>query len=688
MLRSSLLIAALMAAVPAVAESVVKTDNVEARLVAETPNAVPGGTISVALRLNIREHWHTYWSYAGDSGEATTVEWTLPDGVTAGPLQFPYPHRIEVPPLVNFGYEGTVLHLTDLQIPASAKPGDTIALKADAVWLVCAEVCIPEEGVLTLDLPVAADAGTADAATAAEFAAARAAMPTPSPWPATASVDGSTLTLRLDAPQLAEAGLASAVLFPQSGGYIKNAAPQTVETSGGSLTISTEVGRRFSTPEKAAEVKSVPAVIVTTGSDGVTHAFTLEAPVTAAAPASAPGGEGALTVPVALLFAFLGGLILNLMPCVFPVLSMKALALAKKGGDTRAARIGGLAYTAGVVASFLAIAGLLIALRAGGEQVAWGFQLQSPIVVAGLALLFFVIGLNLMGVFEVGGRIQNIGSGLGKGDGATASFLTGVLAAVVAAPCTAPFMAGAVGAAISQPPAIALAIFGALGLGMAAPYLALAYSPALIRLMPKPGTWMVRLKQVLAFPMFGSAAWLLWVLVIQAGPNVLVLVLAAFIIAAFGLWLWGLSQRGEAGVKTRILAGLTAVPVLAAVAMARPSEPSGLISEAYTPLRLEELLKEGKPVFVNLTAAWCVTCLVNEEVALSGQGLADAFRQNGITYLKGDWTNRDPDITKLLERHGRAGVPLYLYYAAGKSEPVVLPQLLTEGIVIAALTGS
>ncbi|MFT3809719.1 MAG: protein-disulfide reductase DsbD family protein [Micropepsaceae bacterium] len=689
MFRSSLLIAALLAlAAPATAESVVKTDNVEARLVAETPNAVPGATISVALRLDIREHWHTYWSYAGDSGEATTVDWTLPEGVTAGPLQFPYPHRIEVPPLVNFGYEGTVLHLTDLHIPASAKPGDIIALKADAVWLVCAEVCIPEEGVLTLDLPVAAEAGSADTATAAEFAAARAALPTPSPWPATVSVDGKTLTLRLDAPELSRAGLSKAVLFPASGGYIRNAAPQTVETSGGSLTIATETGRRFSTPEKAAEVKSVPAVIVATGSDGVTHAFTLEAPVTTGATAATPGGEGALSVPVAILFAFLGGLILNLMPCVFPVLSMKALALAKKGGDTRAARIGGLAYTAGVVASFLAIAGLLIALRAGGEQVAWGFQLQSPIVVAGLALLFFVIGLNLMGVFEVGGRIQNIGSGLGKGDGATASFLTGVLAAVVAAPCTAPFMAGAVGAAISQPPVVALAIFGALGLGMAAPYLALAYSPALIRLMPKPGTWMVRLKQVLAFPMFGSAAWLLWVLVIQAGPNVLVLVLAAFIVAAFGLWLWGLAQRGEAGLKTKILAGLTAIPVIAAVAMAQPAPSSGLTHEAYSPARLEELLKEGRPVFVNLTAAWCVTCLVNEEVALSGQGLADAFAQGGITYLKGDWTNRDPDITRLLEQHGRAGVPLYLFYPAGKTEPVVLPQLLTEGIVIDALKGT
>lgn len=685
MLRlAALFVASLAFAAPAMADSVVRTNNVEARLVAETPNAVPGGTVTVALRLQIREHWHTYWSYAGDSGEATTIDWTLPEGVTAGPLQFPYPERIEVPPLVNFGYEGTVLHLTDIQIPAGAKPGDTIALKGEAVWLVCAEVCIPEEGVLTLDLPVAAEAGEADP----DFAAARAAMPTPSPWPATASVEGKTLTVRLNAPELAKAGLEKAVLFPASGGYIRNAAAQTVETGGGALTIATETGRRFATPEKAAEVKSIPAVIVATGSDGVTHAFTLDAPLVAAPGGGTVPGEGGLSVWTAILFAFLGGLILNLMPCVFPVLSMKALALAKKGGDAPGARAGGIAYTAGVVASFLAIAGLLIALRAGGEQVAWGFQLQSPIVVAALALLFFAIGLNLMGVFEVGGRIQNLGAGLGKGDGVTGSFLTGVLAAIVAAPCTAPFMAGAVGAAIAQPAPVALAIFGALGLGMAAPYLALAFSPALIRLMPKPGTWMVRLKQVLAFPMFGSAAWLLWVLVIQAGPNVLALVLAAFILAGFALWLWGLAQRGEAGLKTKILAGLTAVPVVAAVAMATPAPPSGLVHEAYTPARLEELLKAGKPVFVNLTAAWCVTCLVNEEVALSGQGLADAFAARGITYLKGDWTNRDPEITRLLEAHGRAGVPLYLFFAAGRREPVVLPQLLTEGIVIDAVSGS
>jgi len=686
MRRSLPLIAALLVLTgQAAAADVVKTDNVEARLVAETPAAVPGGTVTVALRLQIREHWHTYWTYPGDSGEATTIDWTLPEGVTAGPLQFPYPVRIDVPPLVNFGYEGTVLHLTDIKIPDSAKPGDTITLKGDAVWLVCDEVCIPEEGVLTLDLPVAAAAGTADPAIAAEFAATRAALPTPSPWPGTASVDGSTITFRVNAPELARAGLASAVLFPTKGGYIKNAAPQSVSTGGGGVSVSTETGRRFATPQKAAEVTSIEAVLVATGSDGITHAFTFDAPVVAG---PAGGGEGQLSVWMAIVFAFVGGFILNLMPCVFPVLSMKALALAKKGGNPSAARIGGLAYTGGVVLSFLAIAGVLIALRAGGEEVAWGFQLQSPIVVAGLALLFFAIGLNLMGVFEVGGSIQNIGSGLGRGEGATASFMTGVLAAVVAAPCTAPFMAGAVGAAISQPPVVALAIFAALGLGMAAPYLALAFSPALIRLMPKPGTWMVRMKQVLAFPMFASAAWLLWVLVIQAGPNVLALVLAAFILAAFGFWLWGLAQRGEAGLKTKILAGLMAVPVVAAVAMARPAPQGGLISEAYSPARLDELLKAGKPVFVNLTAAWCVTCLVNEEVALSGQGLADAFAKGGITYLKGDWTNRDPEITRLLEAHGRAGVPLYLFFPAGKTEPVVLPQLLTEGIVIAALSGS
>jgi thiol:disulfide interchange protein DsbD len=681
----SLIAAALALAATAGAQE----PNVRAQLVAETEGVQPGGTVTVALRFEIREHWHTYWSYAGDSGEATAVTWSLPDGVTAGPLQFPYPHRIDVGPLTNFGYEGTVLHLTDVKVPTTATPGTVLSIKADAVWLVCDEICIPEEAQLNLDVPVVEGTPPPNRANATEFAATRAALERPSPWSAHFAVSGDRLSVTLDAPDLARAGLKSAILFPYAGGFLKNSAAQAVGMHDGVLTVSTEAGRRFATPEKAAAVTTIPAILVVTGSDGQTQAFAFEA-TRGSAPA---GGEAALSVWTALGFAFLGGLILNLMPCVFPILSMKALALAKKGGDISLARTGGLAYTAGVVLSFIGLATALLALRGAGEAVGWGFQLQSPAVVAGLALLFFAIGLNLMGVFEVGGSLQNVGARQ-TGNGIAGSFLTGVLAAVVATPCTAPFMAGAIGVAIAQPAPVAIAIFAALGLGMAAPYLALTLSPSLVRGLPRPGAWMERLKQVLAFPMFGSAAWLLWVLSIQAGPNALALAFAATILAGFALWLWGLAQRGQAGSFARgaavvaaaaVIAALVVAPQTAAPAVAADQQGSGPVSEPYSAARLELLLGEGKPVFVNLTAAWCVTCLVNEEVALSGQGLARAFEQQGIVYLKGDWTNRDAAITALLEQHGRAGVPLYLVYRAGSRTPEILPQILTESIVLDAI---
>jgi thiol:disulfide interchange protein DsbD len=684
----------LAGAAAALEGAAVRTPNVEARLVAETDGVRPGGTVTLALRLQIREHWHTYWLNPGDSGEPTAIDWTLPDGVAAGPLQFPYPSRIEVGPLVNFGYGGTVLHLADLTAPADAAPGTTIPLKAHAVWLVCDDICIPEEASLTLDLPVLAAPAPADAAHASEFAATRAALPAPSPWPAAFALQNGTLAIALDAPELARANLAAAILFPAAAGYIKNAAPQTVDIRDGRLVIAAEAGRHFATPEKAAKVAAIPAVLVLTGQDGQTRAFELTA-TPGPVPAPAAPREGALSLWTALGFAFLGGLILNLMPCVFPVLSMKALALAKKGGgDLAGARAGGFAYTAGVVLSFLALGGALVALRGAGEAVGWGFQLQSPLVVAALALVFFAIGLNLMGVFEVGTRLQTAG-GARTGEGLAGSFLTGVLAAVVAAPCTAPFMGGAIFTALTQPVPVALTIFAALGLGMAAPYLALTLSPGLVRLMPKPGLWMVRLKQVLAFPMFGSAAWLVWVLSLSAGPQALALVLAAFVVAGFALWLWGVIQQSGGGWMARgaaasaalaVLAALAILPGLAAPAASAASEPgSGPKWEAYTPARLDALRAEGKPVFVNLTAAWCVTCLVNEEVALSSPRLAAAFEKAGIVYLKGDWTNRDADISRLLEAHGRAGVPLYLYFAPGAAEPAILPQFLTEGIVTDAL---
>lgn len=693
MRRTLLLFAAalgLFGSLAAQDQSAVQTDHVKARLIAETDGVQPGGTVTIALRLDIIEHWHTYWTYAGDSGEATHIDWTLPEGVSAGALQFPYPERIEVGPLVNFGYEGTVLHLTDITIPKTATPGQSIALRADVTWLVCADVCVPEEGSLALDIPVMGSPPAPDAASAGDFAATRDKLALPSPWPAEFRESAGTITIAVKSPDLAKAEPRSVVLFPSEGGYIKNAAKQTVETRDDALVVTTEAGRRFATPEKAAKVTAMPLVMVVTGTDGKTQAFS----VSATPGAVAASGE-ALSIWVALLSAFVGGLILNLMPCVFPVLSMKALSLAGKGGDPRGARIGGLTYTAGVVVSFIVLAGVLIALRQAGQAIGWGFQLQSPLVVSILALLFFAIGLNLMGVFEVGGRIQNLGAGVARKDGPFASFLTGVLAAVVAAPCTAPFMAGAIGTAISQPAPIALTIFAALGLGMAFPYLLLAFWPGLIRRLPKPGVWMERLKQVLAFPMFASAVWLMWVLTLQAGANVVALVLGAMVVAAFGLWLWGLTQRGEGGWLARTASAVAAALTIAAVivvpqtavsaAAGAGGETSGPVSEAYSPVRLEGLLKEGKPVFVNLTAAWCVTCLWNEESTLSTAAVADAFKSSGIVYLKGDWTNADPDITRLLEKFGRVGVPLYLYYRPGQQTPKILPQLLTESIVLDAI---
>lgn len=693
--RMLAMLAATVALAPgARADAVSQTDHVKAQLVAETNGVKPGGTVSVALRLDIIDHWHTYWTYPGDSGEATAIDWTLPAGVTAGPLQFPAPERIEIGPLVNYGYEHTILHLTDIAIPATVAAGQSIPLKADVTYLVCADVCVPEEASLTLDLPVVAAPPPSDPAVKAEFDAARAALPVPSPWPASYHVEGNAISLTLNAPDLAKAGLKSVILFPSEGGYIKNAARQAVTMDDGVVTVSTETGRRFSTPEKAAKVSDIPVIFAVAGSDGKAQAF-----MVAATPGAAPSASGeSLSVWVALGAAFLGGLILNLMPCVFPVLSMKALSLAGKGGDLRGARIGGLAYTAGVVASFIALAAVLIALRQAGEAVGWGFQLQSPLVVSILALLFFAIGLNLMGVFEFGGGLQNLGAGVPRTEGPFGSFLTGILAAVVAAPCTAPFMAGAVGTAISQPIPIALIIFAALGLGMAFPYLLLACWPALVRRLPKPGVWMERLKQVLAFPMFASGVWLLWVLTLQAGANAVALVLGAMVVAAFGLWLWGLSQRGQGGWLAKAASLVAAIATITAVvvvpqtaitaAAAAGGETSGPVSEPYTPARLETLLAAGKPVFVNLTAAWCVTCLWNEESTLSTAAVSEAFKTAGVTYLKGDWTNADPEITKLLERYSRAGVPLYLYFRPGSHEPEILPQLLTEAIVVDAINAA
>ena len=422
----------------------------------------------------------------------------------------------------------------------------------------------------------------------------------------------------------------------------------------------------------------------------------LGAPPARAPPIAAPGGLGLASAAV---FAFLGGLILNLMPCVFPVLAMKAASLAGHGGGAHIeARRQGLAFGAGALMTFLALAGLLIALRAAGAQLGWGFQLQDPPVVAALALLMLAIGLNLSGVFEIGSSLQGVGSGLAGRGGPGGAFFTGVLAVVVAAPCTAPFMGSALGWALTQPPLAALTVFAALGIGFAAPFVAVSFAPALLDRLPRPGPWMETFKNALAFPMYATAGWLVWVVTQQAGADALARVLAASVALALAAWLGGLAQKRmahsrRAGLQVVAATLLLALAVFAVVgpryAEAVTPTPgvtqADLAFEPYSPERLAELRAEGRPVFVNYTAAWCISCQVNDRVALSTRAVAAAMRNNNVAYLKADWTKRDPVIAAELARYGRAGVPLYLVYGAGGGEPAILPAILTEGMVVRAL---
>jgi thiol:disulfide interchange protein/DsbC/DsbD-like thiol-disulfide interchange protein len=677
------LLLALVFAAPAAAQ-IDDLPKVAARLIAEHGAVVPGGSETVAFEQVIRPGWHTYWLNPGDVGQPTTLDWSLPAGWKAGALQWPYPKRLPVGPFMDYGYEGKVWILATVTAPAGAKSGDTVVLKAHAAMLVCKEVCIPAEADLSLPLRI----GPPTAAPhEADFAAARAKLPAPSPWAARYAL-GSSLDLYLAARPLAEAHPVDAQFFPLEDGRVVGTAPQTLGFSADGIVLRLTAGKTIT--KKGGPLEGV---LVLSSADGSVQSLAIKAPpgpVPAAAFGGTVDGSGLLW---ALLLAFAGGLILNLMPCVLPVLAMKAFALSSLSGRDRGEAVReSFAYGIGAVLSFLALGALLLALRAGGDAIGWGFQLQEPLVVASFALLMFAVGLNLSGVFEVPGfgggeRLTHLG-------GMTGSFFTGVLAVAVAAPCTAPFMAAALGYALTQPAAVALAIFAALGLGFAAPFVAVGLSPALMRALPRPGAWMLVFKQALAFALYGTAAWLVWVLAQQSGANAVAAVLAAMVAAGFAAWVWGMS-RG-AGPRGRGVGALVALLALAAAfaaiatvraapAAAKTVDVTGIPSEPYSESRLAALRAQNRPVFVDATAAWCITCLVNEEAVLSRASIRDAFAARHVAYLVADWTRRDPAITALLSAHGRSGVPLYLYYAPGAAEPKVLPQILTEGDVLTAL---
>jgi thiol:disulfide interchange protein len=656
---------------------------VRVELLSEADSIAAGQTFWVGLRQQIAPGWHTYWMNPGDSGEPPRIEWTLPAGFTAGEIVWPSPERIRVGPAMSYGYSQEVVLPIPLTAPRDLTPGARVTLSGTASWLVCEKICIPEEAPVALTLPIREGTPRPDPRGAALIAAARRAAPAPSPWAASFDAKAETVTLEIAARGLAAERIAEVWFYPARWGAIDYAAPQRSRAHGGGITV--EVARGPLAEAVAQPIEGV--LVVSERLDGAVarQAFFVRAERRTSA--------SVVSLLSAMALALAGGLVLNLMPCVLPVLSVKILGLVQQaGGRASTLRRHGLAYTAGVLASFAVVAGTLIALRAGGEQIGWGFQLQSPLFVTLLAYVFFALALSLSGVIVVGARFTGAGQSLTRRGGHAGSFFTGALATVAATPCTAPFMGAAVGYAVTQPWATSLLIFESLGLGLALPFLVLTFVPAWLRRLPRPGPWMERVQQLLAFPLYASAAWLVWVVSQQAGSTGVAAALAGIISIAFAAWLHrataaaGQTWRRVATVAVvAFVAGAVALGALAATSRlaASTSAEAGAGWEPFKPERLEALRKAGTPVFVNVTAAWCLTCLVNERVALRSPVVAGAFARKGVVLLKADWTRRDPAITRVLGSFGRNGVPLYLFYPTA-GEPAVLPQILTEGIVIDA----
>ncbi len=668
---------------------------VSVQLIADQTQGLTGEeTITLGIVQRIAPGWHIYWKNPGDSGAAAEVEWNAPDTFIFSDLEWPVPKKLPFGPLMNFGYENIATNFVTLTLPENIPPMPfQIGMNIDL--LVCEEICIPESHqasiVLNGTVPPSAEI----------MEEMRNSFPSDKGWDAAYSTRGSNFILSVTVAEGESLqGAKDFELFPEEWGLIENVAESSANIDGNVLTITQAHGER-----DFSEVPMSKMVIRYTDGQNIPRGVRVSAMLEGASASDIAKADGAsvdIFLWQALLFAVLGGLILNLMPCVFPVLSMKALSLCKlKDKEEAKARLSGLAYTAGVLVSFAVIAGALLAFKAAGAEIGWGFQLQNPFVISLLATLLFVIGLNLAGLFDFSGRFAGIGSSLVQKEGASGSFFTGVLATLVATPCTAPFMGVAMGFALTQPALISMSVFLMLGFGLALPYLLLAYIPALRHVLPKPGPWMERFKELLAFPMFASAAWLVWVLSQQAGSIGVLILLMVFVALAFAIWTFkNLAAQGALrwiGLSAAIIALIFSAFCLSSLhgGMMVPGQSAGADQnwESFSEPVLEGYLEDGYPVFVNMTAAWCITCKVNERIALDTNATRKLFETRGIKYLKGDWTNQDPEITKYLDRYGRTGVPLYVYYGprdenGARPEPKLLPQILTPAIVEGEITGS
>ncbi len=680
---------------------------VDVRILPEKSTVEAGRTITLAIEHTIYPHWHLYWSNPGDSGLPIRIKWTLPDGFVTGDIQWPVPEKILVEPLANYGYQEKVTLLQNLTIPQTL-PESAQTLHAKIDMLVCKDVCIPETAEIDVILN---DPAAAQTDNGALIAAAREKLPPELTGVFTFSESDKKLVMRLkpeDAGFLEDVQIETAEFFPEEWGILNHFPQPETTLENGTLTIRHPRG-----DIPIDKLEKLKGLVTFKNKQGVYQGYSLTAQPErtkqgAATPISSEGSKQAQNTPApvnakpeissfttALFFAFLGGLILNLMPCVFPVISMKALSLAKLSGkEKREARLHGLSYTAGVIASFIVIGMMLVFLKTAGSSIGWGFQLQNPVVVAGLAYILFLVGLNLMGFFEVGLSLGNIGGQLTNKHSMAGSFFTGTLATVVATPCMAPFMAAALGYALVQSAGVALSIFIALGFGLAFPYLLLCYIPAAQKLLPRPGAWMKTFKQFLAFPMFGFSIWLVSILAQQAGPEGVFLTLLGMLFLSMAVWLAHFKKPFcQCGIMSRApLLICMALPLMSLAAVAQiPTAGTSRLAEGsfgqtYSPAKLAALLETKDPVFVEMTAAWCITCKVNHRLAIDIESTHKAFKEANVQYLIGDWTNYDKEITTYLESFGRSGVPVYVFYGApdqtGKRpEPVLLPQLLTPGIV-------
>ncbi len=665
-------------------------------LISDVQSIQPGSAFLVGLLFRLEPGWHIYWKNPGDSGQPPRVSWQLPEGFKAGPIEWPAPKRLPVGSLLDYGYEGEVLLPIGIESPAVAPKKSSQTLSAALRVLVCRETCMPGKAALSLTLPVRDTAPQPSAAHRELFASAHAAQPQslPASWQVSAEESKDSFLLSLKGAP----ATANVAFLPGQPKLIENAAPQHLSTAPGGVQL------KLRRPEDATGTVTALDGLLISEEGGKTVAYLLATPLAQAkntAGANAQATErnpmpaptqGLLTI---LALAFGGGLILNLMPCVFPVLSIKVLSILDHSqGDRKTIQLSAALYTAGVLVSFWVLVAVLLVLRAAGRNLGWGFQLQAPAFVAFLICLLFVLGLSLIGAFEIGTSLMNTGSGLTQRGKYSSSFFTGVLATVVATPCTAPLMGVAVGFALSQSPAVSVLVFSVMAIGLASPFLLLSLFPGLTRFLPRPGAWMETLKQAMAFPVFATVVWLLWVLGQQVGINQLSVLLFTLLVLSIAGWMagrWPQSRSARAvavllGLAVTIYSSVTLSPVRAG-SISGVQTGSGLKWEAFSPEKLEKYRASGKPVLIDFTAAWCLTCQVNDRVVFHSPEVERHLNKSDIALLRADWTSYDPTITNLLAKFGRSGIPFYVVYGAQtNAAPLILPDgLLTPSGFLAHL---